>query len=475
MRRSFQVASVATIFLALLIAGCSDRESVVSTPAAEDQVLQNQVGTQETATSMQASDQGSRPEFVVGEVIVKFRSGVSAAKREVALKAVSAVVRERIQTQAMRRAGDNEGITVVRTPMSVHAAISALRSSPDIEYAEPNYYYYHDATSNDPYYTNGSLWGMYGAATSPANQYGSQAGEAWALGHTGSTTIHIGVIDEGAMWSHEDLAGQIWTNPYDPVDGIDNDGNGYKDDIRGWDFANNNNSTYDGAADDHGTHVSGTIGAKGGNGKGVVGVNWNVRMITVKFLGSNGGTTANAIKSVDYVTDLKTRHGLNLPATNNSWGGSGFSQGLKDAIDRANAANILFIAAAGNNGSNNDATLSYPSGYTSANIIAVASITSSGAISSFSNYGATTVDLGAPGSGIFSTLPSRNGRSSAYGSYSGTSMATPHVTGGVALYAASNLSASAATIKAAILNSTVPTASLSGKCVTGGRLNVSGF
>jgi subtilisin family serine protease len=147
---------------------------------------------------------------------------------------------------------------------------------------------------------------------------------------------------------------------------------------------------------------------------------------------------------------------------------------LKDAIDRAGAKNILFIAAAGNSGTNNDATASYPSGYTSSNIIAVASITNTGALSSFSQYGLTTVDLGAPGSSIYSTLPGSGGTSS-YGTYSGTSMATPHVTGAAALYAASNSGASAAQIKTAIMNAVTPTTSLSGKCVSGGRLNVSTF
>jgi subtilisin family serine protease len=279
------------------------------------------------------------------------------------------------------------------------------------------------------------------------------------------------------MFAHEDLAPNFWTNPFDPVDGVDNDGNGYVDDVHGWDFDGGNNSVFDGTGDDHGTHVAGTIGAKGGNGKGVAGVVWNVKMISAKFLGSRGGTSANAVKAVDYLTDLKSRHGLNLPATNNSWGGGGFSQALKDAIDRSGAANILFVAAAGNDGLNNDATIRYPSGYDSKNIIAVASIVKDGSISSFSNYGATTVDIGAPGSAIASTLPksSKGKVISSYGSYSGTSMATPHVSGAVALYVSSNPGATAVQIKDAILRNAVPTSSLAGKCVTGGRLNVSGF
>lgn len=452
-----------SFFVIVLIAGCSKTDSPTQSS-----------GTQEITPLTKIGYDGARLEFVPGEVIVKFKPGVTDLKRNTALSSVDGKINKKIVTASMKKAGDNEGITLVNTPKSVGEAVAALKNSPDIEFAEPNYYYYHDATSNDTYYTNGSLWGMYGDATTPANQYGCQAGEAWAAGHTGLTTVLVGEIDEGIMFTHTDLAGQIWTNPYDAADGVDNDGNGYIDDIHGWDFDGNNNTIYDGPADDHGSHVAGTIGAKGGNALGVVGVCWNIQIISGKFLGKKGGTTTNAILALDYFTDLKSRHGLNIVATNNSWGGGAFSQALQDAIERSNQANILFVAAASNEGSNNDVTPSYPSCYPNANVISVASITSTGTLSSFSNYGLTTVDLGAPGSAIYSTIPSRQGTPS-YASYSGTSMATPHVTGGVALYAAYHPGSTAAAIKAAILASVVPTASLSGKCATGGRLNVSGF
>jgi subtilisin family serine protease len=174
------------------------------------------------------------------------------------------------------------------------------------------------------------------------------------------------------------------------------------------------------------------------------------------------------------MTDLKKSRGINLIATNNSWGGGGYSTSLYNAIERANAEGILFVAAAGNSSNNNDAAPSYPSSYSNTNIIAVASITSGGALSSFSSYGATSVDIGAPGSSILSTLPTTNNRST-YGTYSGTSMATPHVTGACALYKSIYPSATASTIKSAILSKSVATSSLNGKVLSNGRLSVAGF
>ena len=415
--------------------------------------------------------------FVPNEILVKFKSGTGQRSRLQTLAFIKGDVAEHIYTKAMEKAGDDQGVYLVTTGTDVSSAIARMKGEANIEYAEPNWIYNHSVVSNDTYYTNGSLWGMYGDATSPANQFGSQAGEAWAAGRTGSSTVYIGIIDEGYMFTHEDLATNAGVNPKETAgNGVDDDGNGLVDDVYGWDFANGDNTVFDGADDDHGTHVAGTIGGVGGNAKGVAGVCWNVKLLNAKFLGRNGGTTANAIKAVDYFTNLKTA-GVNIVATNNSWGGGGFSQALQDAITRADAANILFIAAAGNDGLNTETSVSYPSGYSNNNIIAVASITNTGAISSFSNYAATKVDIGAPGSGIISTVPaaSKGKVISSYANYSGTSMATPHVCGAAALYASSNPGSSAAQIKAAILNSAVPTPSLTGKCVTGGRLNASGL
>jgi len=464
---SIMMAFVLTGLIVILFSGCSKE------PDNLNSLTRDKVSTEVTGAVSQAGQQ-----YVPNEILVKFKAGTSPSARITALSRVKGATAEKILTHAMKHSGDNEGITLVKTPMAALDAIGRMKGSVEIEYAEPNWIYTIDETPNDLYYTNGSLWGMYGDATSPANQYGSQAGVAWAAGHTGSGTVYIGIIDEGYMYTHEDLAANAGTNPGEIAgNGVDDDGNGYVDDVYGWDFTKNDNTVFDGTSDDHGTHVAGTIGAVGGNGKGVAGVCWNVKLLDAKFLGRNGGTTANAIKAVDYFTDLKTRTKINLVATNNSWGGGGYSQGLYDAIERANQANILFIAAAGNSGVNIDKTPSYPASYSNANIIAVASINQNGGISTWSNYGVTSVDIGAPGEGIWSCVPlsSKGKIVSGYANYSGTSMATPHVTGAAALYAASNPGVSVTQIKDAILTSAVSTPSLTGKCVTGGRLNVSGF
>lgn len=449
-----RLLSVLAISATVLIVSCTDEELV----------------TQEISKSR--SDN-----FVPDQVLIKFKTGGAEGARvsAEALSLIDGEVVETISTDAMKssraaKSGSDGTLLLVNSKLGTMAAIEKLKGSAEIEYAEPNWIYNHYATSNDTYFTNGSLWGMGG-------NFGSQASTAWANNKTGSSTVYIGIIDEGYMYTHEDLAANAGTNPGETAgNGVDDDSNGYIDDVYGWDFDGNNNTIFDGTGDDHGTHVAGTIGGIGGNGKGVAGVVWNVKLLNAKFLGNRGGTTANAVKAVDYFTGLKAK-GVNIVATNNSWGGGGFSQALQDAIGRAESAGILFIAAAGNSGTNNDVTASYPSNYPNSNIIAVASITSTGTLSSFSQYGATTVDLGAPGSAIWSTVPvsSKGKIIPGYASYSGTSMATPHVSGAAALYASTHPGATAAQIKAGILGSVTATSSLTGKCATGGRLNVSGY
>jgi thermitase len=427
--------------------------------------------------------------FRPGEILVQFAADVSEVAKANARATVRGQAAEAIHTAAMKSQGLGtlERISLGRG-VGVEQAIAALANRPGVVFAEPNWKLSTAAVSNDPYYTTSSrLWGVYGddqpSASGPSgttNQFGSQAENAWAAGFTGSRNVYVGVIDEGVDFNHPDLAANMWVNPHEITgDGIDNDGNGYVDDVRGWDFFANDSSVYDGSSDDHGTHVAGTIGGVGGNGVGVAGVSWNVTMIPLKFLGIDGGYVTSAVQALDYLTDLKTRHGLNIVASNNSWGGGGYSSALHSAIIRGANAGILFVAAAGNSGVDTDATANYPSNYstlqgTSATraasyeaVISVAALTSTGGLASFSNYGATSVDIAAPGAGINSTVPGGG-----YSAWSGTSMAAPHVTGTVAILAASRPGMSAADIRSAILSTARPTVSLAGKTATGGRLDV---
>jgi subtilisin family serine protease len=240
--------------------------------------------------------------------------------------------------------------------------------------------------------------------------------------------------------------------------GVDDDGNGFVDDIYGYDFSNNDGDPKDDHG--HGSHVAGTIGAKGNNTLGVVGVNWNVKIMPVKFLSRGGsGTLENAVKAIDYATKMHAR------ILSNSWGGGGFSQILEDSIKRANEAGILFVAAAGNDRANNDVSPHYPSSYDVPNVLSVAAIDNTGALAKFSCYGKTSVDVAAPGVNILSSTIG------GYKTMSGTSMATPHVSGIAALVMSNEPTLTALQVKERIIATSRPLASLRGKMVSGGLAN----
>jgi subtilisin family serine protease len=227
--------------------------------------------------------------------------------------------------------------------------------------------------------------------------------------------------------------------------------------------------------DAHGTQVAGVIGAEGGNTTGIVGVNWHVTMIPIKILGSQGGTISNAIKAISYLIELKLNQGINLVAINASWGGNTYSQSLYQAVELAGKTNILFVTAAGNNASSLEFTPYYPASFALSNVVSVASSTTSGSIASFSSFGTKSVDLVAPGVGIYTTTPSKLIASS-YAAYSGTSLSAAHVTGAAALYAASQkVPPSVKLLKAALFDSVATQTNLKSKVVTAGRLNIAHF
>jgi len=328
-----------------------------------------------------------------------------------------------------------------------HAAFCAeLRKHSSYKFCEPNYIYKIDATvPNDPNYS--ALWGMQKIS----------AASAWDIS-TGSSDVVVAVIDTGVDYTHPELANNIWSNPGEiPGNGIDDDGDGIIDDVHGANFVNGTGNPMD--DNSHGTHCSGTIGGEGNNGIGVAGVNWHVKIMAVKFLNSGGsGSLFDAIKGINYAV----ARGAKIISA--SWGGGGFSQGLYDAIKGARDAGVLFVAAAGNNGLNSDLYPSYPAAYDLDNIISVAATTKTDTLASFSNYGATTVDIGAPGVSILSTVPG------GYDTYSGTSMATPHVAGLAALVKSVNSGLNYSQLKARVLDGD-PVPALNGVTLTGKRIN----
>jgi subtilisin family serine protease len=394
--------------------------------------------------------------YVDGELLVKFKSGTASRSAARANSAIGAQVLEQFADLKWQR---------VKIPddLSLDEAMARYAALPDVEYAQPNFYYHLLATPNDPQFTNAGMYGL--------TKIGAPS--AWDV-TTGSSNVVVADIDTGMRYTHQDLAANAWLNTGEIAgNNVDDDGNGFIDDVRGWDFFYNDSNPIDDAGG-HGTHTAGTIGAVGNNSIGVVGVNWNVKIMPIKIYSPNGGdsTSTMLVNAYNYIRMMKNR-GVNIRATNNSYGGCGeacsYDQATKDALDAMGNTGILNIFAAGNSNSNNDTTPSYPVSYTSPSIIGVAASTSTDAKASFSSYGLNTVDLAAPGSGILSTW---NTSDTATNTISGTSMATPHVTGAAALVASKYPNISAQAIKTRLLDSVDKLPNWTSLVGTGGRLNV---
>ena len=401
-----------------------------------------------------AAGQEPQPQlgYVPDEVLVRFRPEAAAARRDAIVKGVGAQVLRRLEELNFHRIRLAPG-------RSVTSAIAALRLQGDVISAEPNFIRQIVLTANDPYWSDGTLWGLRKI----------QADAAWNLS-TGSATVVVADLDTGINYNHPDLAANVWRNPGEIAgNGIDDDHNGYIDDVFGIDTANNDRDPMDDHG--HGTHTAGTIGAVGNNATGVVGVNWNVKILPCKFLKADGtGTDAGAIECFNYIVALKNK-GVNIRVSSNSWGGprdlnAPFPQALKSAIDAAANVGILNVFAAGNVGTNNDVTPFDPASFDSAGIISVAASDSSDQRAGFSNYGAASVDLAAPGVSIFSTM------GTAYASSSGTSMAAPHVAGAAALLSGFNSTLTAIGIKTLLMDNVDKLSQWSGVVASGGRLNV---
>lgn len=404
---------------------------------------------------------GPRAERVRGqnaaarEVLVKLRRALPPGGMAQVDLQVDADANEAVNSLGVRRFRSRR--------FDVETLVSFFLSLPEVEYAEPNYVVSTTTTLNDPQFP--SLWGLFNS-TMPGADIG--AAQAWDVS-TGSANQVVGIIDTGIDYTHPDLAANVWSAPAPFTVVI---GGVSITCAAGTHGFNARTSTCDPRDDNnHGTHVAGTVGAIGNNALGVVGVNWNVRLMGLKFLGATGsGSTSDAIKAMEFAIQARQifagSGAANVRVLSNSWGGGGFSQALLDEINKANTHDMLFVAAAGNSNANNDPTPFYPSSFTAPNVVSVAATTSTDAKASFSSYGATSVDLGAPGSGIVSTV-----RGGGYASYSGTSMATPHVSGAAALVL-SVCPMGTAALKALILDTVDVIPALVGITVTEGRLNV---
>ncbi|WP_105188920.1 S8 family serine peptidase [Pseudoalteromonas sp. T1lg48] len=413
-------------------------------------------GISPVALAVAQAPHKAAPEYDQQTVIVKFKERVAKKERKELSRNLGVSFKDKnndgVDDRLRNIANGRLAVLDLGKGRSVDAVLASLKNHPLVEYAEPNFIVKHQAVPNDPSYAN--LYGMQKISAEAAWDY-----------TIGDASVIVGVIDTGFDFQHPDLVNNIWRNPNEiPGNGIDDDGNGYIDDIHGISAILDNGNPQDTGL--HGTHVAGTIGAQGDNNLGVVGVNWRTSMVGCSFLGSGGGTLADGVQCIDYMIGLKNA-GNNVRVLNNSWGGGGFTQTLKDAIAAANNADMLFVAAAGNDASDIDAGGFYPAGYDVPNVMAVASTDSQDNLSGFSNFGDELVHIAAPGSFIVSTVPG-----GAYDSLSGTSMATPHVAGAAALVLSGNPNLTTAQLKNILMSTGDDVAALQGKTINGKRMNV---
>ena len=406
------------------------------------------------AGSVVRGNQGDTPTFKEGELIVGFNGGVGNDEK--------GKVENRHGDQLLHNFQNiNAQLIKLGQGRPVQQAIGEYQKENSVAYAEPNYLLHVSAVPNDPRYSE--LWGLKNTGQLVNGISGTAGADikvepAWSI-TTGSSSVVVGVVDTGVDYNHPDLAANIWSNP-GGISGCPAGTHGY-----------NAIAKVCNPLDDHshGTHVSGTIGAVGNNSGGVVGINWQTKIMGLKFLDSSGsGWLSDAITAIDFAVQAKLA-GVNVRVLSNSWGGGGFSQALLNEINKAGANNILFVVAAGNDAVNVNLHPAYPCSYKAANLICVAATDQNDKLAWFSNYGSNTVHLGAPGTNVLSTV-----LGGLYDFYSGTSMATPHVTGAAALIlsAPGQGGLTVAQLKNAILNNVDSVASLVGKTVSGGRLNV---
>ncbi|MEW6068261.1 MAG: S8 family serine peptidase [Nitrospirota bacterium] len=378
-----------------IITGCGD--STTPDIKSESNIAISSVNSQKKDVIAEDSfKKRTKIAYVPGEILVKFKSYARTSAADIERKGSETGVKTKLKRSISPL--NIHHLKITEPDMAVEDAIERLKSHPDVEFAEPNYIVRAFATTpTDPSFS--SLWGLDNTGqTGGTVDADIDAPDAWDV-TTGSSSVIIAIVDTGVAYTHPDLAGNIWINTGETAgDGVDDDGNGYADDIYGWDFIDN-----DGYPEDyysHGTHVAGTIAAVGDNSTGITGVMWQAKIMPLRFLGVSGaGDTANAVSAIIYAAD----NGAKI--INASWGEYAYSQSLYDAIAYARQMNVLFVAAAGNETNNNDIYPLYPASYNLDNIISVAATDDDDRLASFSNYGSTSVDIGSPGVSIYSSIP----------------------------------------------------------------------